>query len=73
MNCNKELSECICPDLEERLESLKSMSNVVTKWCTKCDKHYSQCKCKEPEFVAVNNGKVVVVGTKKPSDNPSNN
>ncbi len=50
MQCNKELSECICVDLKERLNEVIAGGHFVTKWCSTCDKHYSQCKCKEPTF-----------------------
>jgi hypothetical protein len=28
MQCNHDLSECICPDLKERLESLRQCPNI---------------------------------------------
>jgi uncharacterized protein with PIN domain len=49
--CDKELSECTCPDIKERLASLSKSPYLATRWCKKCDNHYSQCKCAEPEWV----------------------
>ena len=46
--CNKELSECICSDLEERLESLKRNPNVSYRMCRRCMKHYALCRCEVP-------------------------
>jgi len=28
MKCNKDLSECVCPDLKERLERLRGCPNI---------------------------------------------
>jgi len=46
--CQKELSECICDDLEERLAKLRNSEFLVMKWCARCDKHYAVCKCEDP-------------------------
>ena len=48
MKCQNDLSECICPDIEERMASLKGSSYVVMRWCSVCDKHYALCKCENP-------------------------
>lgn len=48
--CQKDLSKCTCPDIKERLASLKNSPYLAMKWCVKCDNHYSQCKCESPEF-----------------------
>lgn len=50
MNCQNDLVDCTCPDLKERLASLKNSPNLAIKWCKKCDNHYAQCKCAEPQF-----------------------
>lgn len=47
--CQKDLSECSCPDIKERLASLKNSPYLAMKWCVKCDNHYSQCRCENPE------------------------
>ncbi len=53
MKCNKDLSQCICGDIEERLNQVASGGNFAYKKCDKCGKHYSRCKCDKPEFVTV--------------------
>ncbi|MBA7513304.1 hypothetical protein ES705_05319 [subsurface metagenome] len=48
MKCNKDLSECTCPDLEERLDRAVVGGRFVYKYCKICGKHYERCKCKKP-------------------------
>lgn len=48
--CNRDISECICPDIDERLAAAVSGGMVVLKYCKKCDRHYKRCKCKKPEW-----------------------
>jgi uncharacterized protein with PIN domain len=48
--CNNDLTDCKCPDLEERLLSTPFF---VFKMCNVCYKHYSRCRCEKPEFVMV--------------------
>lgn len=48
--CQKHIANCECPDIKERLASLKEASNVVIKWCKKCGNHYARCKCRKPEW-----------------------
>jgi hypothetical protein len=48
MKCQNDLSECTCPDIEERMASLKGSSHLVMRWCSVCDKHYALCKCENP-------------------------
>lgn len=48
--CQNELGDCICPDMDERLSSLKDSPHLAFKWCKVCDKHYARCKCAEPQF-----------------------
>jgi len=50
MKCNKHLSECDCPDLEERLNSIASKGVFAYKCCKKCGKHYERCRCDNPEW-----------------------
>lgn len=50
MKCQKHLSECKCPDLEERLDSAVAAGVFVYKFCKKCNKHYERCKCKKPDW-----------------------
>jgi len=57
MKCNKHLSQCTCPDLEERLDSAVSASVFAYKFCKKCGKHYERCKCKNPKWEIKNQPK----------------
>jgi tRNA G26 N,N-dimethylase Trm1 len=41
--CQKDLSGCTCPDLEERLGD-----SIVYRQCKVCGKHYARCKCVIP-------------------------
>jgi hypothetical protein len=46
--CQSELSECTCPDLEERLNKAVDAGVFVYRYCKICNKHYERCKCKKP-------------------------
>lgn len=49
--CQKHVSECVCPDIKERLASLGGAgTNVLIRICAKCGEHYSRCKCAQPEW-----------------------
>lgn len=48
--CNRDLSECVCPDLQERLRRATGSGHVAIKWCRACDKSYHQCRCAVPDF-----------------------
>jgi len=48
--CHNDLSECTCPDLEERLAKLKNSPHFMYKMCRKCGLHYQLCKCEEPDW-----------------------
>lgn len=50
MKCNKHLSQCTCPDLEERLNKAVLGGGFVYKYCKNCGKHYERCKCEKPEW-----------------------
>jgi len=49
--CNKDLSQCTCPDLKERLDKAAAKGKFVYKCCKICGQHYERCKCEKPEFV----------------------
>jgi len=51
MICNNDLSNCICPDINERLQRAANSGNVAYHKCIKCNKHYNTCKCDVPELV----------------------
>jgi len=48
--CQKDLSECTCGDIDERLASLNNSKYVVYRKCLICGKHYARCKCENPEW-----------------------
>ena len=53
MKCNKHLSECICGDIEERLDQVAAKGYFAYRKCSRCGKHYSRCNCENPEYVTV--------------------
>lgn len=47
--CNKDLSECQCPDLAEKMRKLTDEGGpIAARWCARCDNHYSRCFCVDP-------------------------
>ena len=50
MKCQHDLSECTCPDLQERLKKATAGAPVAIKWCRRCDKSYHACHCERPGF-----------------------
>jgi len=48
--CDRHLSECVCPDIKERLNRVAGMGSFVYRKCLKCGEHYSRCKCEQPEW-----------------------
>jgi len=48
--CRKELNECLCEDIEERLDADLKAGHVTFKYCKKCDKQWQRCKCEKPEW-----------------------
>lgn len=61
--CNKHISECTCPDIEERLKSLQSASHVLTRWCKTCGKHADRCGCADGPSTELKSGGRVVSAT----------
>jgi hypothetical protein len=49
--CNRDLSECVCPDINERLAGAVDGGQFIYRKCLKCGEHYTRCKCAEPEWV----------------------
>ena len=43
IRCQNDVSDCICPDIEERLRSIQT--HVAQRMCTKCDQHVDRCIC----------------------------
>jgi len=56
MECNQHLTNCDCPDLQERLADLLSSKHLTCRMCTKCGKHYAVCECEDPEWAMSNGG-----------------
>jgi len=50
MRCQNDLSQCTCPDMNERLEAAAATGYFAYKKCTKCGKHYDLCKCENPQW-----------------------
>lgn len=48
--CNRDLSECVCPDIKERLAGAVGGGRFAYKKCLRCGEHYSRCKCEQPEW-----------------------
>lgn len=46
--CGKNLGDCACPDIQERLSKLRNAPNVIYKMCKLCGQHYARCKCPNP-------------------------
>jgi hypothetical protein len=44
MKCNRDLMDCVCPDLEERLDNLWG---IALTFCVDCGKTIYLCKCKK--------------------------
>lgn len=52
--CDKYLSACSCPDIDERMAAMaKSPSNSMS-WCITCDKHWQRCQCERPHLRLTN-------------------
>lgn len=43
--CQRELAFCVCPDIEDRLKTLRKHPNLELRWCEKCDRHADRCVC----------------------------
>lgn len=55
LKCQKTFDQCVCEDLEARLDTAKSF---VYKKCQRCGKHYARCRCENPDFVASMGGQI---------------
>lgn len=51
IKCSNDVADCTCGDIQERLASLAQHPNLSFRMCTKCNQHYSFCKCEEPNWV----------------------
>jgi len=48
--CNRDIFECTCNDIKERIAETNKSPHVIIRICLKCGEHYSRCKCAEPEW-----------------------
>lgn len=48
--CQKDLAECTCSDIEERLKKAATGGYFVYKYCKLCGHHYARCRCENPEW-----------------------
>lgn len=54
--CQNDLKDCTCDDLEDRLASLNNSPHFIYKKCRKCQNHYARCKCEEPDWTTSHDG-----------------
>jgi|GEM_PF-1756633 len=50
-NCQSELKNCTCDDLEDRLDKAVSLGHFDYNKCLMCGKHYARCKCKNQQLI----------------------
>jgi len=50
-NCQKEIKDCTCENLEKRLNEAVKGGHFDYKICKLCGKHYARCRCTVPSFV----------------------
>jgi hypothetical protein len=54
--CDRAVSDCRCPDIDDRLRRIahgREMTDVMFKWCRRCDKHSARCLCATPQFFII--------------------
>jgi hypothetical protein len=61
--CQKELTECTCTDLNDRMRDASDSEFFAAKWCMKCDCYYTRCKCEHPEWAIRSGGKLIKLVT----------
>lgn len=54
--CGNLLESCTCPDIDERLASLRNAPHFIYKMCLKCKKHYARCRCEDPKWGTSHDG-----------------
>jgi len=69
VKCKNDLSQCTCPDIDERLASLNNSPHFIYKKCRKCGKHYKRCTCPIPDWTTSHDG-VEMRDVKIPSTPP---
>lgn len=51
--CFKEVRDCTCPDIDQRLEDVAKGGLVVMAFCTRCKKHHERCSCPPPNTFTI--------------------
>lgn len=46
--CRHDLSDCTCPDIDQRLQDLAKEGKFVYRMCGICGRHYDRCRCPDP-------------------------
>jgi len=56
--CQKELRDCDCSDVDERLRRVAYDPDSVclSYWCLACDRHAERCACEKPNHVTMIKG-----------------
>lgn len=52
--CKKEIAQCGCSDIDERLRALRDQDGWQMQWCTVCDKHKARCQGHQAASAVVN-------------------
>lgn len=50
--CRKNVRDCQCPDLRERLRGATG-DHVAFRWCSRCDHHFAKCECGDPVWIVL--------------------
>jgi hypothetical protein len=50
VKCSKELANCTCSDIDERMKDLAGSSHFCYQMCLVCGKHFQRCKCVSPRW-----------------------
>ena len=56
IKCQLGLDECNCPDIDQRLASMKNDKIFIYKMCRNCKKHYARCKCVTEDWTTSHKG-----------------
>lgn len=57
--CEKDLKNCTCDNLEERLDAAVEGGHFDYNKCRKCEKHYARCKCEKPDLMLASRHKLL--------------
>lgn len=65
VKCDKHISQCNCPDIEERLQAIRASPHVVLQICKVCDKPSDICKCPDGPTSQLEAGHSVLIVSKE--------